>query len=316
MDERGWVSPQHPTGVMLEILRTGTRHGARVLLSGHPGDLIMGNFPESAAAMQYAFANMKPLAFLGAARQWSRATRRPIWHAASHALTPFLSTSLSATRSTLHSLHRSGASSRDVFTAVGEAFLLEPAAAALWWEEKLERSRRVARRGWRWQHTLIDGISEYMDLRTMQSPADLPGIHYTHAYTDRRLVEFVLAIPPDVLNPPGEPRRLMKRAFECVLPPRIARRFSKGYVDPFKMRKVKAWLPAVAGRLDSLFVVREGYIDRARLRQKVDSVNGGSCRALGNVELVLRLERWIDSRISMTKGGDNHVRETRTHARR
>ena len=295
-DEHGWVSPLHPTGVMLEILRTTKRHGARVLLSGHPGDLIMGNFPESTAAVEYACAAGQPGACLAAARQWSRATRRPIWHVPGQLLTPHLSVRATTIRAVMPSLRRCGATSGDVLDAAAEAFLLVPKRLLVWWEEKFERAQRVARYRHRWQRTLIDGIAEYTCLRTMQSPSELPGILYTHSYTDRRLIEFVLAIPPDVLNPPGKPRLLMKSAFDGVLPPKIARRFSKGYVDPFKIRKVKAWLPAVAQDLDSLFVVREGYVDRTRLKAKIDSVCGGSCRALGNIEFVLRLERWVNSR--------------------
>jgi hypothetical protein len=106
----------------------------------------------------------------------------------------------------------------------------------------------------------------------------------------------VLAVPPDVLNAAGHPRLLMKKALGCVLPPKILRRFSKGYVDPFKLRKVKGWSPTIAGKLDSLYVVREGYIDREKLQAKLRAVCDGSCRNLGNIETVLRLERWLQAR--------------------
>lgn len=313
--EHDWVTPLHPRGVLLEMFRTASRGGGRVMLSGHPGDLIMGNYPESLAAMNHAIATVRPRAVLDAARAWSRASRRPIWHAAGLALTPYLRAQTRSKRSAVASLRRRGSTARNPIAAAADVFLVRPEWLPLWWSEKIQRSSRVARHAARWQHTLVDGVVEYTLQRTLQSPSELPAIHYTHPYTDRRLVEFVLAVPPAALNPPGQPRLLMKNALGCVLPPRILGRFSKGYVDPFKLRKVRAWSAGAAERLDSLFLVREGYVDRERLRHKLESVHAGSCRALGNIEVVLRLERWASSRQRIERADQLNERGARRASR-
>jgi asparagine synthase (glutamine-hydrolysing) len=294
-EERGWVTPLHPAGVSLEFFRTVRQAAGRVLLSGHPGDLVMGNYPESGASLGQRFAARQPRAFLSAARAWSRASRRPIWHVPREVLAPYLPLRARTRRIALEMLHP-GSSSRDVMAAATDMYLLTPQSVDSWWDERLRRTSRVMSYGNGWQYTLIEGVVEYSDLRTFQSPSELPHIVHTHAYTDRRVVEFILAVPPEVLNPPGQPRRLMKAAFGCVLPPKVAKRFSKGYVDPLKLRKVRAWSPVASKNIDALFVVRDNFVDRRRLRAKLQAACDGSCRALGNVENILKFERWLDSR--------------------
>jgi asparagine synthase (glutamine-hydrolysing) len=297
LDEvHGWVTPRHPAGVPLEFFRAVRQAGGRVLLSGHPGDLVMANYPESSAALVQHFAAREWRAFVSMAREWSRASRRPVWHAVAEIIAPYRSLHSRAIRLTRYSLPSGGGTSRDVMTAAAQAYLLTPSWLESWWSEKLRHTSRVTSYAHQWHDTLINGIVEYSDLRTLGSPSELAGVVHTHPYTDRRVVEYVLAIPPDVLNPPGQPRRLMKAAFACVLPAKVSRRFSKGYVDPFKLRKVRAWASDALAHLDSLFVVQEQYIDRNMLHAKLRTICDGSCRVLGNIEIILIFERWLDSR--------------------
>ena len=54
------------------------------------------------------------------------------------------------------------------------------------------------------------------------------GIEYRHPFTDKRLVEFCLALPPEQKFHQGLTRVVMRRGLASVLPPRIQHRQDKG----------------------------------------------------------------------------------------
>ena len=67
----------------------------------------------------------------------------------------------------------------------------------------------------------------------------IPGSS-TRIRRERPLVEFVLTIPSRVLVSPGEPRPRHAASAGRLLPPRILRRFSKGYAAPHQARTFQA----------------------------------------------------------------------------
>ena len=63
--------------------------------------------------------------------------------------------------------------------------------------------------------------------RRLQAPEQLEHVSYTHPFTHRPLVEFMLSIPPEEVCRPGKPRHLMRRAFAEMLPDMVLNRKSK-----------------------------------------------------------------------------------------
>ncbi len=120
----------------------------------------------------------------------------------------------------------------------------------------------------------------------------MKGIDYTHPFAHRPLLEFMLAIPPDVVYRPGEPRRLMRRALTGLVPEAILRRRTKaGYEASFR----QSLLP-LANKLlgdTKIGVVERGYVDPAGLRTRLERyVQGIECNEPQLRQIIL-LEFWL-----------------------
>jgi asparagine synthase (glutamine-hydrolysing) len=61
----------------------------------------------------------------------------------------------------------------------------------------------------------------------------LRGVGFSDAWSDRRIAEFVLALPQRVLNTVGGEKRLVRRALEPLLPPEV--RQAMGKTDPYPL---------------------------------------------------------------------------------
>jgi hypothetical protein len=124
-------------------------------------------------------------------------------------------------------------------------------------------------------------------------PETPAGLFYSHPYTHRPLVDYVLAIPGEELSAPGEIRSLMRRAFAGLVPARILRRVSKGYYPPSTARSMRALVANVSvGRLQ---VVERGWIDPGRLAAAIATLDGAGTSG-SEVRRVLRLEQWLATR--------------------
>jgi asparagine synthase (glutamine-hydrolysing) len=132
--------------------------------------------------------------------------------------------------------------------------------------------------------------------RILQVPETLEHVSYAHPFAHRPLVEFMMAIPPSVVCRPGEPRRLMRRAFAGLLPPSVLKRQSKAAYGAVYRR---ALLPLAAealrdpGRMRSVEV---GFIDRESVKGRLEAfVNGLECNE-SQLRQVLLYEFWLRSR--------------------
>jgi asparagine synthase (glutamine-hydrolysing) len=132
--------------------------------------------------------------------------------------------------------------------------------------------------------------------RRLQTPEALRRFSFTHPFAHRPLVEFILTIPPAQLCGPGEPRRLMRRAFQGLLPAAVLRRRSKAsFADVFD----GAFLPMAASlqqQPDRLLTVELGYVDRAGLLDRLERyAQGLECNA-GQLRAIILLEYWLRNR--------------------
>jgi hypothetical protein len=151
----------------------------------------------------------------------------------------------------------------------------------------------AARSGPPWQQQILSTICRYQIRRSLTAWTPEPTVAYTYPFAHRPLVEFALTIPSRVLNAPGEPRRLMRRALEGLLPPRIHRRFSKGYAAPELARNFRSTATALRDSIETLHVVRHGYIDKQRLHARLSAFLTGADARVGNLWQIAVLEQWL-----------------------
>jgi hypothetical protein len=96
-------------------------------------------------------------------------------------------------------------------------------------------------------------------------------IRYVHPLLDRRLLEFVVGVPPEQFIGRGTTRWLMRNALQGILPTEVLQNTDKR--DPIRSRHLRsvvhAALSDLGPRLDSEAIApaRRGYIDLPRLQR-------------------------------------------------
>jgi len=132
-----------------------------------------------------------------------------------------------------------------------------------------------------------------LSARNLQAPEILQHVAYTHPFTHRPLVEFMLTIPARVVCQPGQPRRLMRRAFAGLLPPLIAGRKSKAaYLSTY----LGAIMPLAAEMLQQpgeIQVVERGYAERRSLIARLERLRQGLECNEGQLWSLILFEFWL-----------------------
>jgi asparagine synthase (glutamine-hydrolysing) len=122
---------------------------------------------------------------------------------------------------------------------------------------------------------------------------EISGVDVSYPFLDRRLVEFMQAIPHTQRVRAGETRSLMRRSLKGLLPEKIAKRKSKGNPQEVLTRAIAREWP----RLEPLFtdarVFARGYIDRAALQSTVEKFRFGCGTHAPAVLKTLVLEVWL-----------------------
>ena len=138
-------------------------------------------------------------------------------------------------------------------------------------------------------------LSMMRELRSLQTPEPLQHLDYTHPFAHRPLVEFLMAVPADVLCRPGEPRRLMRSALSDLWPPALRRRRSKGLFHA-PMREALRPLARDLLQGPALQVVERGLVDRASFLSRLERLSAGlECNETQLQQIVL-LELWLRNR--------------------
>jgi asparagine synthase (glutamine-hydrolysing) len=293
MDQAGHAAPAWWGPRFTELRRRFAGMGAGAFLTGQLGDFVMGNMvDDSEQAADY----LREGHWLRAAREayeWSRELRVPIypllWRALRTAYSPWAASiepgaldRASTGRAQGHSL---------------SAGLLKRVSLNCG-EQLPERNWRGARPG---RRSRFRALSEMLDARTLQAPEALQHISYTHPFAHRPLVEFMLTIPPGEVCRPGEPRRLMRRAFRHFLPPAILQRRSKGsYGSTYR----QALIPLATEMLSQpakIRLVAHDYVDRHSVTERLTRfLQGLDCNEPQLRQLLL-FEFWLRNREAIVK---------------
>jgi hypothetical protein len=286
-----WLVPVTRAPILEEVARLMKHDSARVILTGRVGDATMGNFPSDYGNLSSLLATGHIRAFLNQAHAWSLASRDPMMMVLGRSLTWLLPAWLrvkKAQSAFLMTQTRNG-------EELSRAFSLKSAFVQAHSLSLMPAVDRLLHSGLPRSPAILRIVYEYQILRRLQSHWWTPRIVWSHPHADRQVVEFVAAIPFDVLCPPGRPRALMKTALEDILPARIHRRFSKGYAEPYVMRSLRPLVEDLLHRVDQLLVVQRGYVDPALLSRRMEALLAGSATHLGNLLNIGAVEVWLEA---------------------
>jgi hypothetical protein len=263
------------------------RIGSGVLLTGQLGDFIMGNTPDdSDQVVDYLDQGQ----YIQAAREafaWSQSQQVPVYPILWRALrTKYSLWTASAIPDGSRGTGRY-ATVDSLTPGFGKRFASchTDVPGELGWQEAAPGRRRRFR-----------ALSEMLLARSLCVPESLEHISYAHPFAHRPLVEFMLSVPPAVVCRPGEPRRLMRRAFAGLLPPSILKRQSKAsYSAVYR----QALLPLAVEALRAPSRMRSvdlGFIDRDSVGERLHAfVNGLECNE-SQLRQIILFEFWLRSR--------------------
>ena len=138
-------------------------------------------------------------------------------------------------------------------------------------------------------------LTTILELRQLQAPGPLQHLDYTHPFAHRPLVEFLMAVPPEVLCGAGEPRRLMRSALSDLWPLKLQARRSKGL---FNTPWQEALRPLAYALLQSreLHSVARGFVDRASVRSRLERLSAGFDCNESQLRNIILLELWLRNR--------------------
>jgi asparagine synthase (glutamine-hydrolysing) len=261
--------------------------GAKTYLTGQLGDLVMGNWWDDSEQVAGLLRTGRVRPALKHALSWSKVLRIPIYPILWRALLSSLPASMipaSACRmddddGTPKSTEDSIAPDFRRHTTVSDN-----CSSQEWMQASPERRK------------YFRGLSEIFQMRKLQPPEPLEHLCYTHPYAHRPLVSFMLSIPADVVCRPGEPRRLMRRAFHELWPPELRKRRSK---DPFGGVFLESLRPLASKLLDrpqQLQVVERGYVDPVNLKKRLEMLTHSLDCNEGQLRHIILLEFWLRAR--------------------
>jgi len=274
-----------------KIARLMEGAGSSVFLTGQLGDFIMGNaVDDSDQVADY----LRQCRFVQAAREafsWSQSLRVPIysimWRALRTNYSSWAAPGVAATICDRYSRIDSLAPEFRKRVALSDY----DRQSELHWQ-----GASPGRRG------RFRTLSEMLSGRLLQAPETLQHVSYTHPFAHRPLVEFMLTIPPAVVCRPGEPRRLMRRAFSGLLPPAILKRRSKGTYDCVYRQALVPMAADLLKRPGEIRVVEFGYVDHGSIIDRLTRFTEGlDCNESQLRQLIL-FEFWLRS--SRTSGAN------------
>jgi asparagine synthase (glutamine-hydrolysing) len=295
--------------------------GAKVLLTGQNGDLMMGNWFDDSLQLAASLRRLRITRACTEAIEWSKMLRLPIyrvlWHAACAALPATLAPANIYAKDDGSFAPKSMETS--VVPSVIERLGLFESGnlfSAIWMQAPSERRK------------YFRSLSRIIELRTFQVPELWQHLDYTHPFAHRPLVEFLMTVPVDVLCGPGAPRRLMRCALPDLWPLKLRMRRSKGLFN-LPWQEALQPLALVLMRAKEWQVVELGYVDRSSVLSRLQRLSAGLDCNLDQMRHVIILELWLRSRldnkiwssatsflsnqlVGQRKGGESNAQEIRS----
>lgn len=291
----GHAAPEVFYPLRSSVAAVAHRLDAKVILTGQNGDLMMGNWLDDSLQVTASLRHLRIGRACKEALAWSKLVRLPVytvfWRALRAALPPSLAPSAiyttpdgsyspkSVETSLLHPLkQRTDPSEPESFFS--DTWLLAP----------------PERRKYFWS------LSTMLEMRTLQAPEPLQHLDYTHPFAHRPLVEFLMAVPPDVLCRPAEPRRLMRSALSDLWPLRLRTRRSKGLFNAPWQEALRP-LACVLLKVKQWHLVERGFVDRSSVLSRLQRLSNGLDCNEPQLRQIIQLELWLRNRTRKDNGG-------------
>ena len=258
--------------------------GAHTYITGQIGDVIMGNLLDDSEQVASLLRRGHLLPALKQSLAWSRALEIPIFWILGRALRSSLPVLLPDHRGAAGASYVSENSQDSMERKFRDRLKLqEPHRffSKAWTQAPLDRRRHFR------------GLMEVLELRILQPPEPLEHLYYTHPYAHRPLVEYMLSIPADIVCRPGEPRRLMRRAFRGLWPPELRKRRSKDFFDSVFLESLRPIARSFLKAPRKLQVVERGYIDPDDLAGRLDRLSNSLECNEPQLRQVILLELWL-----------------------
>ena len=280
--------PEAFQALLTAVAATTSRLGARTILTGQNGDLITGNWIDDSLQVAGSLRRFQLGRAFAEALAWSKILRVPVyrilWQAAHAALPPSL---------TPAAIYTSGDGSyapKSVETSLVSQFSRRTGISESsnffstdWLRAAPERRK------------YFYCLSMALQLRTLQTPEPLQHLDYTHPFSHRPLVEFLITVPAHVLCRPGEPRRLMRSALSDLWPLKLRGRRSKG---SFSAPWQEASRPVARALLNAknLHSVERGFVARDSVRSRLERLCQGLDCNESQLRQIILLELWLRNR--------------------
>jgi asparagine synthase (glutamine-hydrolysing) len=286
--QAGNAMPEPVQPLRASVAATARRLGARTILTGQNGDLMMGNWFDDSLQVAAPLRHLRIGRACEEALAWSKILRLPIyrvlWRGLQAALPPALPSA------TIYTTADGSYAPRNLETSLVSDFsdrtgLSEPGGffSNAWMQAAPERRKHFR------------ALSVMLELRQLQSPELLQHLDYTHPFAHRPLVEFLMTVPADVLCRPGEPRRLMRSAFSDLWPLKLRERRSKGLFNAPWQEALRP-LAGVLLKAGRLRLVERGIVDRTSVLSRLERLTAGLECNESQLRQIILFELWLRNR--------------------
>jgi asparagine synthase (glutamine-hydrolysing) len=267
-----------------ETARLMGRLGSSAYMTGQLGDFIMGNLVDDSDQVADYLQRHRFLQAVREAFSWSQSLRVPIYSILWRALRTNYSSWAAPSVTTTCDPYQHIDSLAPEFRKRVDLSDYNRQSELRW------QAASPSRRG------RFRALNDMLSARLLQAPEWLQHVSYTHPFAHRPLVEFMLTIPPAVVCRPGEPRRLMRRAFAELLPPAILKRRSKTTYEQVYRQALVPMAAELLKRPGEMRMVESGYVDRRSVTERLTRFTQGlGCNASQLRQLIL-FEFWLRNR--------------------
>jgi asparagine synthase (glutamine-hydrolysing) len=287
--------------------------GARVVLSGTPGDLTMFKSSGNRIAMLELLHTGHPVRFLKQCLDYGAYKEQPLVRVLTQLAPAYFPAAIAERLETRKLIASQAKRSRTRTRDLARAFGLTPDLVARTQPRPLRLAPHT--RGFpRLKRFMVAAFYQAAWQATAANSAWARIALTTFPYTHRPLVEFVLGVPPLTFWSPDTIRAGMRRAMQGVLPPTILERSSKGKAS---VALTRGWRPVAAelvGSAREWRLVTEGYLDAASLTVALKGLIDGSQNRPQFVKTCFELEAWLrtagTSRRSQVTSRERPIAET------
>jgi asparagine synthase (glutamine-hydrolysing) len=282
----GGALPGFWESLQKQIAGLAREAGVTTYLTGKFGDEIMGNWGDDSDQVAGLLRRGRPLRAIEQAVAWSKCMRVPaawiLWRAIRSNLPMPLQPSYE------HDISAWREGPADEEDSIAPAFRKRV---------DLDHRNRFLSRDWKLarpeRRRCLRSLTSTVELRRLQTPEVFEHLDYTHPYMHRPLVDFMLSIPADVVCRPGEPRRLMRRAFREMWPRQLQSRRSKDTFGTVFLDSLRPLARELLKHDKPLQLVERGYADRASLTSRLERLSSSIKCNERQLRYLILFEFWL-----------------------